>query len=385
MAYEDVSGAEIRVGMTSFGYEEKVLYRYPKFQRPLKVYGKINLKTIKRSKPLTIWKATESDEYKLKPLTVSDIKEVEDRLKVRLPKAYLELLMEQNGGQIVFNAHPSPVPTDWGDSYVQVEYIMGIGKENGILRNSYFLKEWGLPEGLILFNGDGHSWLAFDYRKVQSNPEIVYVESDSGKLVILASSFEEFLANLYIEEAEEFDFDDSYEFKDYSQEEFERLLEKNESEELVIALSTLSQGDVDEEWLGKQLVLLSKHLDPYIRSEVAGNVWNYLTYRLDEDTLLQLIETFRADTDSDIQMLGEMIVEKLNYSYDQLKEDIHLTGMVSFSLNGSIYHLNNHTGQWHLSDSERDLQSFGTVEELLDRAVIEGKSLEQIWNEVKIL
>ncbi|WP_404448282.1 SMI1/KNR4 family protein [Sutcliffiella horikoshii] len=334
---------------------------------------------------MTIWKATEFDEYELKPLTVSDIKEAEERLEVRLPKAYLELLMEQNGGNINYNAHPSPVPTDWGENFVQVEYIMGIEKENGILGNSYFIKEWGLPEGLILFNGDGHCWLAFDYRKVPSDPEIVYVESDSGKLVKLASSFEEFLSNLYVEEEEEFDFDGSFEYKFYSQEEFERLLEKNESEELVIALGTLSQGDVDEEWLGKQLVLLSKHHDPYIRSEVASNVWNYLTYRLDDETLLQLIETFRVDTDSDIRMLGEMIVEKLNYSYDQLKKDIHLRGMVSFSLNGSIYHLNNHSGQWHLSDSERDLQSFGTVEELLEHAVIEGKTLEQIWNEVKIL
>ncbi|WP_404349699.1 SMI1/KNR4 family protein [Sutcliffiella horikoshii] len=227
--------------------------------------------------------------------------------------------------------------------------------------------------------------MAFDYRKVKSDPEVVYVESDSGKLVKLAPSFEEFLSNLYVEEEEEFDFDGSIEYKFYSQEEFERLLEKNESEELVLALGTLSQGDVDEEWFGKQLVLLSKHPDPYIRSEVASNVWNYLTYRLDDDTLLQLIETFRVDTDSDIRMLSEMIVDKLNYSYDQLKKDIHLRGMVSFSLNGSIYHLNNHSGQWYLSDSERDLQSFGTVEGLLNQAVIEGKTLEQIWNEVKIL
>lgn len=333
---------------------------------------------------MTIWKAIEFDEYKLKALTVTDIKEAEERLEVRLPKAYLELLTEQNGGNINFNAHPSPVSTAWGENFVQVEYIMGIGQQNGILESSYFIKEWGLPEGLVLFNGDGHSWLAFDYRKVQSDPEIVYVESDSGKLVKLAPSFEEFLANLYVEE-EEFVFDGSFEFKDYSKEDFEKLREKNNSEELVIAIGTLSQGDVDEGWFGKQLVLLSKHPDPYIRSEVASSVWNYLSYRLDENILQQLLETFRVDADSDIRQLGEMIVEKMEYSFAQLKEDIHLRGMISFSLNGSIYHLNEHSGQWHLSDSERDLQSFRTVEELLDQAVIEGKSLEQIWNEVKIL
>ncbi|WP_404349696.1 SMI1/KNR4 family protein [Sutcliffiella horikoshii] len=106
---------------------------------------------------MTIWKATEFDEYKLKPLTVSDIKDAEERLEVRLPKAYLEILMKQNGGHIKYNAHPSPMPTDWGESFVQAEYIMGIGQQNGILESSYFIKEWGLPEGLVLFNGDGHS------------------------------------------------------------------------------------------------------------------------------------------------------------------------------------------------------------------------------------
>ncbi|MDQ7860318.1 SMI1/KNR4 family protein [Peribacillus frigoritolerans] len=56
----------------------------------------------------------------------------------------------------------------------------------GILENDYYIKEWELPEGLILFNGDGHTWLAFDYR----NP-IVYVDVDLEQTIHIADSFED--------------------------------------------------------------------------------------------------------------------------------------------------------------------------------------------------
>ncbi|MEV5113863.1 hypothetical protein [Peribacillus frigoritolerans] len=88
----------------------------------------------------------------------------EDTLKVLRANHFTN----QNGGQPICNAHPSPVPTVWGESFVIVEHIKGIGSGNGILENDYYIKEWELPEGLILFNGDGHIGLAFDYRDATS-------------------------------------------------------------------------------------------------------------------------------------------------------------------------------------------------------------------------
>ncbi|MGY3215794.1 hypothetical protein ACVWWV_000296 [Bacillus sp. TE9122W] len=40
--------------------------------------------------------------------------------------------------------------------------------------SAYLIKEWELPEGLVLISGDGHTWVAMDYRKMKKNPAIHY-------------------------------------------------------------------------------------------------------------------------------------------------------------------------------------------------------------------
>lgn len=83
-----------------------------------------------------------------------------------------------------------------------------------------------------------------------------------------------------------------------------------------------------------------------------------------------------------VRMYAEMIIEKLNYSYEDLKRDLGFDNRVSFSFQDHIYHINDHSNQWHLSDYEFDLVQ---TEELLQQATLDGKSLEEIWGNVKIL
>lgn len=148
-----------------------------------------------------IWR--EDDEYyKLEPLTDKLVKIAEEKLKVKLPKSYINLLKEQNGGYIKFDSFPSNVPTSWGDSHIIIDHILGIGEENGILENEYLIQEWEMPENIVLISGDGHSWIAFDYRNKKEEPSVIYIDTDSDQIIELAPNFEIFLNGLYVEETE---------------------------------------------------------------------------------------------------------------------------------------------------------------------------------------
>ncbi|WP_374721772.1 SMI1/KNR4 family protein [Peribacillus tepidiphilus] len=60
---------------------------------------------------MNLWKSSQEDIYKLSPLTENDIRETEHLFNKKLPQKYIEILREQNGGEIVFNAHNTPKPT----------------------------------------------------------------------------------------------------------------------------------------------------------------------------------------------------------------------------------------------------------------------------------
>lgn len=323
----------------------------------------------------------DNTEYRLKPLTSKLLKTAETKLGVKLPDSYLAILHEQNGGAILYNAYPSAVPTAWGESFISVDHIRGIGKKDGILENAYLLKEWSLPVGLVLFSGDGHTWIAFDYRNAAVDPPVVYVDSESEQIMQIADSFKEFLSNLYIEQPTD-DGEDDYAQKEYSEQDFEALAKQNNPEELQKALMQLTYSDVDMDWFGDQPLLLSSHANDEIRSEVAGIVWNN-TYRLDDAKLHLLIKNFEKDADENVQLYAGMIKEKLDYPFEQLQKDVKLEGDASFLFQDKIYHVNKHSGHWHLSDSEEDFHSFSSLKELLADATINGKTLQELWSEVK--
>lgn len=81
----------------------------------------------------SIW-LEENDLYKLEPLTDKMIKKAEEKLKIKLPKRYIEILKQQNGGVIKFDSFSTDIPTSWADDHVNVHYILGIGEEAGIFR-----------------------------------------------------------------------------------------------------------------------------------------------------------------------------------------------------------------------------------------------------------
>ncbi|GAE26667.1 hypothetical protein JCM9140_2752 [Halalkalibacter wakoensis JCM 9140] len=142
---------------------------------------------------------------RLDELTDKIIELAEDKLRVELPKSYTSILGQQNGGYIIYNAYPTNVPTLWADDHVKVDHIFGIGtgKEKGILESDYLIQEWGLPNDLVIISGDGHSWIALDYRACKANPPVILIEPETDVIIELARSFDTFLERLYVHNVED--------------------------------------------------------------------------------------------------------------------------------------------------------------------------------------
>lgn len=140
------------------------------------------------------------------PLTEDVRQEVEKLLGVALPDSYVTLMRERNGGnleeQLVLFDGKIPEGMEYyvGDGYISIGAIFGINPNpnamGSITQTTYMTKEWGLPDGLVLLDGDGHIWIALDYRQIKDNPPVIYLVSDTGQYITIADSFAEFLKKM---------------------------------------------------------------------------------------------------------------------------------------------------------------------------------------------
>jgi len=205
------------------------------------------------------WTYEDEDPYTLKSISERDIQKAEKKLGVKLPEEYKALILEQNGGYINFNAFPSERPTSWAKDHVQVDYLLGLGKKEGILESKAFIKEWGLPDNLILIHGDGHTWIALDYREMKENPPVHYFDSEFEENFRLADSFGEFLSKLYTDSMDDDDCqliegvhpDIPYVYPEdaITKEEAEQILTENSAADLHQILYYPIKGLDDLNWL----------------------------------------------------------------------------------------------------------------------------------------
>jgi SMI1-KNR4 cell-wall len=129
----------------------------------------------------------------------------EEMLGVTLPEAYLALLRIQNGGYTTdaFQAHPAPQPTSWARDHVPFPSMFGIGvKGEGVLETGKRRGEWGMPDGLVLLTGDGHWWIALDYRRSgpAGPPSVVGFDTEVAEDIELADAFQTFVEGLRSED-----------------------------------------------------------------------------------------------------------------------------------------------------------------------------------------
>ena len=134
------------------------------------------------------------------------IHEVDAILGVMLPDTYINLMRQHNGGYIpehlvrIEAAIPPLLAYYIDNGFVSVGSIYGINTdpqgELSIARTTYLIEEWDLPKGLVLLDGDGHTWIALDYRQAETNPPVIFLISDGGHHFNIASDFEDFIARL---------------------------------------------------------------------------------------------------------------------------------------------------------------------------------------------
>ena len=139
-------------------------------------------------------------------VTAERISQVDSELGLRLPDAYLAVLRERNGGELVKDCFRTAFRSSWGGDYFQVGLLLGIGPaELSVLDSKYMIEEWQIPVNGLLISStpSGHDWVLLDYGDCgpQGEPAVVYVDEGSpGDPVVhrVADTFAGFLAALVL-------------------------------------------------------------------------------------------------------------------------------------------------------------------------------------------
>ncbi|WP_144468645.1 SMI1/KNR4 family protein [Bacillus pumilus] len=272
------------------------------------------------------WANQSDDPYTLKKISEKDIMKTEKKLGVKLPQEYKNLVLEQNGGYLECNAFPTDKPISWAEDYIQFDHLLGIGKKEGILESDYLIKEWELPKDIILISGDGHSWVALDYRNTTENPPVHFFYLEMEEDFKLADSFNEFISKLYIDESDDSEPDlegldpEDYELKYISpddadaitKDEVNRIFEKN-NEELFSNLKLFPIQNYDDLiWLLKKIETHTKSTNDVNGALELGLVlYTVATYKKNLilenkeslETFKNIISNLNRLNDSDVEII----------------------------------------------------------------------------------
>ncbi|MDQ0232616.1 hypothetical protein J2S19_003938 [Metabacillus malikii] len=255
----------------------------------------------------SIWQK-DNDYGKLETLTDVMIEIAEEKLKVKLPNSYINILKQQNGGYIKFNAHPSDIPTSWAEDHVNVDHFFGIGlgKEKGILESEYLIKEWDLPENVVIISGDGHSWIALDYRSRKTEPSVILIDIDEEQVFELAPNFDSFLNGLY-EESIDFEEECTDDIqRQWTITEINDTFSANNEFEIAYALDYLSSNDSEQKQLIEQsLIKLLQHSKLEVRETAANYAYHFYENGILSTSCVESIVKFIRN-DNEIEYFADM-------------------------------------------------------------------------------
>ncbi|MFW0911300.1 SMI1/KNR4 family protein [Bacillus altitudinis] len=277
----------------------------------------------------SFWEIDEEGYYTLKKINEAEIAKAEKKLGVSLPDTYKKLILEQNGGYTIHNAFPTTHSNSWAEDHIQFNHLLGIAEDEGIMESAYLIKEWELPEGLVLIFGDGHTWVTMDYRKTKENPAIHYYDVEMEEDFKLADSFDEFIEGLYTVEysVDEEAAEGEYELSEVhlSKEELEAIFELDVlDEENLYKIQYYPMVDLNEiEWFFKKMQYhIEKTKDEDDLYEVASTVNNALLLNPNMpindkiNEILQQIAKFLEKNDEPLLVnLGEHIAMKTSFLY----------------------------------------------------------------------
>ncbi len=235
----------------------------------------------------------------LPPLTKEMVAYAEEQLQVTLPPLYLELLQQQNGGAIIHTAFPTTEKNSWADDHVHLDEMFGIAKDEGILQSAYLIREWNLPNSIVLFSGTGHEWFAFDYRQTTKNPPILYIETETDNVITLAENFQSFSQQLYehIDEAEIYYVESTL---DSSPERirhvFSNINQYSVEEEIIPLIFGFNCG-LDQQFVISMFILGMNHENERVRERICTTLYTILLEQelVEHELLEKFIEKVEED------------------------------------------------------------------------------------------
>jgi hypothetical protein len=255
-----------------------------------------------------IWAKRPDDPYKLENISMEQIRSIETSLNIVFPVEYVEIIKFQNGGITHYNAYPTEKPTSWASDHVNVDFIYGIGKNEGILDSSTFIKEWNLPKDIILISGSGHYWIALDYRNKKSDPNIIYIDTELDNEFKIADNFYEFLDKLYIHDYEV----PEDAIQDWTEKEAEYIFSKKNFDEAFPVIIYFQYNHSELNWWLSQLKKLAAIKDKNFNLLVAESL--YITCdlheTLDHSVIKEIVNLLEIE-DPDINMWVTQVKEKI--------------------------------------------------------------------------
>ncbi|QKS69834.1 SMI1/KNR4 family protein [Paenalkalicoccus suaedae] len=228
-----------------------------------------------------IWDKRSEDPFTLAPITLEEIKQVEQTIQRSFPHEYIAQILEKNGGVTRFNAIRTGQPTEWAEDHVNVEFIYGIGKNEGILDSPYFIKEWGLPEDVLLLTGTGHAWIVLDYRTPGQEPHISYIDVESEQDFIIAGSFKDFVSRLYVHEYDDEELEDDH--YSWTETQAEEILKEKDIETAFPLIHFFNYHTVSTSWWLGQLEKLAQTCGTHFQDLVAESLFVISDLYLDAD------------------------------------------------------------------------------------------------------
>ncbi|KAJ0072636.1 SMI1/KNR4 family protein [Bacillus altitudinis] len=272
----------------------------------------------------SFWEIDEEGYYTLKKINEAEIAKAEKKLGVILPDTYKKLILKQNGGYTVHNAFSTTYSNSWAEDHIQFNHLMGIAEGEGIMDSAYLIKEWELPEGLVLINGDGHTWVAMDYRKTKENPAIHYFDVEMEEDFKLADSFDEFIEGLYTAEysVDEEAAEGEYELTEVylSKEELEAIFELDVLDEgNLYKIQYYPMVDLNEiEWFFKKMQYhIEKTKDEDDLYQVADTIINILLLNPNmpinnniKELVQQISDFLQSNEDPLVVNVGELILSQ---------------------------------------------------------------------------
>lgn len=134
-------------------------------------------------------------------LTPDVIVAAERELGVTLPDDLLRLLRIQNGGAVADAWDACPAGSNsYANDHIPFDQLFGIGPADRaraltLVDTPYLVQEWDLPTSVVLLSGQGHYWVALDYRTCgpDGEPSVTWIDNEMEHGLQLAPDFRAFV------------------------------------------------------------------------------------------------------------------------------------------------------------------------------------------------